>query len=217
MKAMLTLSLGGTYPAPPSTRRGTIEKPIAAAVACPRNLRREIKLPGKLGDRRRFFTVPPAAPTAYCKPTGDLLARKFAIPRLAAHCRRMTGLRKLSSKPNRTITSGLATLGQNHGDGWVFVSIPRGAGRVRRGVLCHRRVCDKFVGEKPAGYQPAARCSQNSSQRPLSWEQRRAIIAFAWSTVQRIPDCFSRCPMIVLQPASTTPEPTKRPWLRNWA
>src|SRR5207253_9541539 len=79
------------------------------------------------------------------------------------------------------------------------------------------RVCAKFIGEKPAGYQPAARCSQNSSQRPLSWEQRRAIIALAWLTVQRIPDCFSRCPMIVLQPASTTPEPTKRPWLRNWA
>src|SRR2546430_14738896 len=76
-------------------------------------------------------------------------------------------------------------------------------------------VCAKFIGEKPAGYQPAARCSQNSSQRPLSWEQRRAIIALAWLTVQRIPDCFSRCPMIVLQPASTTPEPTKRPWLRN--
>src|SRR5712691_5502784 len=91
MKAMLTLSLGGTYPAPPSTRRGTIEKPIAAAVVCPRNLRREIKLPGKLRERRRFFTVPPAAPTAYCKRTRDLLARKFAIPRLAAHCRRMTG------------------------------------------------------------------------------------------------------------------------------
>src|SRR5437016_8513081 len=78
-------------------------------------------------------------------------------------------------------------------------------------------VCDKLVVEKQGGYQPAARCSQNSSQRPLSWEQRRAIIALAWSTVQRIPDCFSRCPMIVLQPASTTPEPTKRPWLRNWA
>src|SRR5882762_3642757 len=62
MKATLTLSLGGTYFAPPSTRRGTIEKPIAAAVVCPRNLRREIKLPGKLRDRRRFFTVPPAAP-----------------------------------------------------------------------------------------------------------------------------------------------------------
>src|SRR5439155_689785 len=79
------------------------------------------------------------------------------------------------------------------------------------------RVCAKFIGEKPAGYQPAARCSQNSSQRPMSWEQRRAIIALAWLTVQRIPDCLSRCPMIVLQPASTTPEPTKRPWLRNWA
>jgi hypothetical protein len=80
-----------------------------------------------------------------------------------------------------------------------------------------RRVCVKFVGGEPTGNHPTDRCSQNSSQRPLSWEQRRAIIALAWLTVQRIPDCFSRCPMIVLQPASTTPEPTKRPWLRNWA
>src|ERR1700746_3148981 len=41
MKAMLTLSLGGTYPTPPNTRRGMIEKPIAAAAVCARNLRRE--------------------------------------------------------------------------------------------------------------------------------------------------------------------------------
>src|SRR6266480_2772804 len=46
-------------------------------------------------------------------------------------------------------------------------------------ALAPVRVCAKFIGEKPAGYQPAARCSQNSSQRPLSWEQRRAIIALA--------------------------------------
>src|ERR1700731_2197518 len=59
MKAMLTLSLGGKYSAPPSTRRGTIEKPIAAAVVCPRNLRRDINPPKKLRDRCPFFTVPP--------------------------------------------------------------------------------------------------------------------------------------------------------------
>src|SRR5208337_1760843 len=41
MNAMFTLSLGGTYPAPPNTRRGTIVKPIAAAAVCPMNLRRE--------------------------------------------------------------------------------------------------------------------------------------------------------------------------------
>src|SRR5947208_6670858 len=97
-------------------------------------------------------------------------------------------------------------------------AIPHDTRRIEfRKMAGAERVCAKFIGEKPAGYQPAARCSQNSSQRPLSWEQRRAIIALAWLTVQRIPDCFSRCPMIVLQPASTTPEPTKRPWLRNWA
>src|SRR5712692_8768366 len=59
MKARLTLSLGGTYPAPPNTRRGTIEKPIAAVAACPMNLRRETKPPGSLRDPSRFFTVPP--------------------------------------------------------------------------------------------------------------------------------------------------------------
>src|SRR5438132_13032231 len=108
---------------------------------------------------------------------------------------------------------GSAQLGISRGHGTLNRSIQRGGRQPEQGD----RVCAKFVGEKPGGYQPAARCSQNSSQRPLSWEQRRAIIALAWSTVQRIPDCFSRCPMIVLQPASTTPEPTKRPWLRNWA
>src|SRR6266568_4759317 len=41
MKAILTLSLGGTYPAPPNTRRGTIERPIAAVAVCAKNLRRE--------------------------------------------------------------------------------------------------------------------------------------------------------------------------------
>src|SRR4030088_489182 len=61
MKATLTLSLGGTYLAPPNTRRGTIEKPIAAAAACPRNLRRETGRSEKLRDRNRFFTVPPTA------------------------------------------------------------------------------------------------------------------------------------------------------------
>src|SRR5260370_4868979 len=59
MKARLTLSLGGTYPAPPNTRRGTIEKPIAAAPVCPMNLRPETKPPGSPRDPSRFLTVPP--------------------------------------------------------------------------------------------------------------------------------------------------------------
>jgi hypothetical protein len=57
MKAILTLSLGETYPAPPKTDRGTIEKPTVAAV-CAKNLRRETKPADKLRDRTRFFTVP---------------------------------------------------------------------------------------------------------------------------------------------------------------
>src|SRR5258708_78124 len=59
MKARLTLSLGGTCPAPPNTRRGTIEKPIAAAPVCPMNLRRETKPPGRARAQSGFFTAPP--------------------------------------------------------------------------------------------------------------------------------------------------------------
>jgi hypothetical protein len=43
MKAMLTLSLGETNPVPPSTLRGTIEKPSAAMVVCVKNFRRDIE------------------------------------------------------------------------------------------------------------------------------------------------------------------------------
>ena len=62
-----------------------------------------------------------------------------------------------------------------------------------------------------------ARDSQNSSQRLLIWQQRSAIMALAPLTVQCIPDSFSRWPMTVLYPASTTPDPTNKPWLRNSA
>src|ERR1019366_3506113 len=34
-------------------------------------------------------------------------------------------------------------------------------------------------------------------------------------TVQNMPDCLQREPITVLQPASMTPEPTNRCWLRN--
>src|SRR6266849_2634002 len=59
MNAILTLSLGATYPAPPSTRRGTIEIPIAAVAACPKNLRRETEPCRKPRDPSLFFTAPP--------------------------------------------------------------------------------------------------------------------------------------------------------------
>ncbi len=73
-------------------------------------------------------------------------------------------------------------------------------------------VCDMVVG----GGQ-AERASQKVSQRPLSSQHRRAMMALAPRTVQRMPDCLRRWPMIVLQPASTTPEPTKRPRRRKSA
>jgi hypothetical protein len=41
---MFTLSLGGTYPGPPNTRRGTIVNPAAAAAVFPKNSLRETPL-----------------------------------------------------------------------------------------------------------------------------------------------------------------------------
>src|ERR1051325_7010374 len=58
MKAILILSLGGMYPAPPKTRRGTMESPIAAAALCRKNLRRETALRDALRNCCRRFTVP---------------------------------------------------------------------------------------------------------------------------------------------------------------
>src|SRR5438045_1689680 len=55
---MLTLSLGGTYPAPPKTRRGTIVTPNAAVAVCARNLRRVMELIA-FRDPDLFFTGPP--------------------------------------------------------------------------------------------------------------------------------------------------------------
>ena len=61
--------------------------------------------------------------------------------------------------------------------------------------------------DKSGGY--AAREAQKSSKRPERMQQRKAIIALAPRTDQRMPDCLRRSPMTVRQPASTTPEPTK--------
>ena len=60
-------------------------------------------------------------------------------------------------------------------------------------------------------FYPHARYSQKSSHRLLKIQQRKAIILSAPWTVQCIPDCFSRCPITVRQPASTTPEPINSP------
>src|SRR5581483_4544960 len=62
-----------------------------------------------------------------------------------------------------------------------------------------------------------AREAQKSSKRPERMQQRRAMIALAPRTDQRIPECLSRSPMTVRHPASTTPDPTKKSFLRNSA
>src|SRR5947209_17363648 len=118
INAVLTLSLGGTYPAPPNTRRGTIERPIAPAVVCPKNLRRETEPSKKLRDRSRFFTVAPnhssQIPRGFCccshsetiyHRTRGLHVRKLVVPPLAADRERMTAHPEASQTP----VSGSAT------------------------------------------------------------------------------------------------------------
>ena len=61
----------------------------------------------------------------------------------------------------------------------------------------------------------SARRSQKSSKRLLSTAQRRAMMALAPSTVQRIPPCLRRAPTMFLQPPSTTPLATHKPIARN--
>ena len=59
------------------------------------------------------------------------------------------------------------------------------------------------------------RRSQKSSNRPLSLPQRSARMASAPATVQCMPARLHRTATAVLQPASTTPEPTQRLCARN--
>src|SRR5580704_3662757 len=63
------------------------------------------------------------------------------------------------------------------------------------------------VRDKRGSY--GVREAQKSSNRPDRMQQRRAMMALAPRTDQRIPDCLRRSPITVRQPASTTPEPTK--------
>ena len=69
-----------------------------------------------------------------------------------------------------------------------------------------------LLDERQAAF--AARRSQKSSKRPLRMQQRRAMMALAPATVQRMPARLSRAP-ICLHPASTTPDETHRPLARN--
>ena len=60
------------------------------------------------------------------------------------------------------------------------------------------------------------RRSQKSSKRLLSTAQRRAMMALAPATLQRMPPRLRRVPMMCLQPPSTTPVATHRPTARNF-
>src|SRR6266849_3067591 len=60
-----------------------------------------------------------------------------------------------------------------------------------------------------------SRSFQNWSRRWLAWMQRSARTFSAPDSPQNMPDCLQREPITVLQPASMTPEPIKRPWRRK--
>ena len=62
--------------------------------------------------------------------------------------------------------------------------------------------------DRQAGF--AARRSQKFSKRPVRMQQRRAMMALAPATVQRMPARLSRAP-ICLQPASSTPDEMHSP------
>ena len=75
-----------------------------------------------------------------------------------------------------------------------------------------RRVHSRIKGrDQAAGANCGARRSQKSSNRPLSLEQRRAMIALAPEMVQCMPVRLSRVPMTILQPASSTPVEVHKP------
>ena len=67
--------------------------------------------------------------------------------------------------------------------------------------------CKEGVRDKSGSY--GVREAQKSSNRPERMQQRKARMALAPRTDQRMPDCLRRSPMTVRQPASTTPEPMK--------
>ena len=70
-----------------------------------------------------------------------------------------------------------------------------------------------FFGWRQAAF--AVRRCQKSSKRPLRMQQRRAVMASAPATVQRMPARLSRAPMTSLQPDSTTADDTQRAAARN--
>jgi len=108
MNAILTLSLGGTYPAPPNTRRGTIARPIAAAAVCPKNLRREIEDSKKLRDRSRFSTVPAIVTRSQLRSFPGFLGVPDGLRRVTVVSLRAT-IRDTSTASRRSWHSGVTS------------------------------------------------------------------------------------------------------------
>ena len=73
---------------------------------------------------------------------------------------------------------------------------------------------NSWVTSHPRTSDQAAKCHRSSQRWPRR-RQRRAMMALAPATVQRMPDCLRRWPMTVLQPASITPDPTNKPRARK--
>src|ERR1035438_9700158 len=67
-----------------------------------------------------------------------------------------------------------------------------------------------------AAFLGVERRSQKSSKRPLSLEQRRAMMLLAPETLQCMPDRLSRVPINTLQPASRTPVEVHKAWAWNF-
>src|SRR6266403_1305715 len=109
MKAMLTLSLGGTYPVPPNTWRGTMDRPIAAAAVCARNLRRETERSETPRNRIRFFTVPPNCSSQITRHFGHCthFAKIYHSVELPDYCKRPEVCLLKELVPKRTRASAL--------------------------------------------------------------------------------------------------------------
>ena len=103
---------------------------------------------------------------------------------------------------SRNTATAWCRLSSMHGESWLRWWTKRS------GIGCTTSLLD----ERQAAF--AARRSQKSSKRPLRMQQRRAMMALAPATVQRMPARLSRAP-ICLHPASTTPDETHRPLARN--
>ena len=125
-----------------------------------------------------------------------------------------TGTATIVNADPLTVSVGNATATEGVDETIDFtVSLNRATNRrLKVNMLFSSGCTTSLLDERQAAF--AARRSQKSSKRPLRMQQRRAMMALAPVTVQRMPARLSRAP-ICLHPASTTPDETHRPLARN--